>query len=162
MLFVPDISQWNMLCIGHRIDILLLSVDNVGQRKAVAQPTFTQMSYFAKNMICFLVALVCFVPVVACAKALKKGMPFLVARDLLIHDKWQPINLHEGERYDYLGIENELIAAKIKEIESCAMDKSLCLFNYKKKHTCLRLFTRGEDIKDMRIYYWTHECPNKK
>lgn len=92
------------------------------------------------------------------AKELKKGMLFLVARHLLINSKWQPINVHEGKTYEYIGTENNLVDAHIKEVENCAMDKALCIFNYKKNDKCLRLITQGEEIKDMRVYNWTYEC----
>ena len=40
MLFVPDISTMEYVDdVGQGIDIILFSVENVGQRKAVSQPT---------------------------------------------------------------------------------------------------------------------------
>lgn len=89
------------------------------------------------------------------AKELKKGMSFLAARELIIHKGWRPIKANP----DYGGTEKLLIDAHIKEVESCAMDKAVCIFNYRKGDKCLRLFTRGEEIKDMSVYYWTYDCP---
>lgn len=57
------------------------------------------------------------------------------------------------------GIDGTLIDAQIMEVESCAMDKAICIFNYKKADKCLRLFTQGEEIIDMRVISWTYDCP---
>jgi len=102
-----------------------------------------------------LLLLVIAFPTAIHAKELKKGMSFLAARKLLVHKGWRPIKSNA----DYGGTEKILIDAHIEEAESCAMDKAVCRFNYKKGDKCLRLFTQGEEIKDMRVYEWTNDCP---
>ena len=116
---------------------------------------------FAKKVIHLLLLLVVVSSTAVHAKELKKGMPFLTARHALINAGWLPINVHEDKTYPYIGTENDLIDAHIKEVEHCAMDQPLCIFNYKKNDKCLRLFTRGEEIKDMRVYHWTYECSDE-
>jgi hypothetical protein len=99
-------------------------------------------------------------PALTYADNLEKGMNFLIARKILIRKGWQPINMHEKEDYPYSGVEKELIALDIKELESCAMDRAVCLFNYKKNKKCLQIETQGEELNAMRVYYWTNKCPN--
>ncbi len=95
-----------------------------------------------------------------CADNLKKGMDFFVARKLLIREGWKPISTHDKDDYPYSGLEKELIALNIKELESCAMDRAVCLFNYKKNNECLQLETQGEELNTLRVFYWTNQCAN--
>ncbi|MBC8017318.1 MAG: hypothetical protein H7X83_02210 [Verrucomicrobia bacterium] len=118
------------------------------------------MSNLANIIVHLLFLLVIVSPTAVHAKELKKGMPFLAARTLLLHKGWRPINVHEGDNFSYIGIDKILVKANIKEVESCAMDKAVCIFNYKKCDKCLRLFTQGEKIKGMRVYEWTYDCPD--
>lgn len=107
-----------------------------------------------------LLLLTALTPIASDADGLKKGMRFLAARDLLMHEKWRPINVHQGDGYEYIGVEKALRTARIDELESCAVDIALCIYNYSRGRECLRLATEGEDIAEMRVYYWTHECPH--
>ena len=96
-------------------------------------------------------------PNYAHAEGLKEGMSFLDARKTLISNGWRPILTKPV----YGGTEKILINANIKEVESCAMDTPLCIFNYRKDNKCLRLYTEGEEIKDMRVTSWTEDCPEQ-
>jgi hypothetical protein len=114
---------------------------------------------FANIILHLMLLLVIVFPSVVHAKELRKGMPFIAARKLLIQKGWRPINVHEGENSRYMGgIDGTLIDADILEVESCAMDKALCIFNYKKGNKCIRVFTQGEEIKDIRVTHWKFEC----
>src|SRR5476651_623356 len=93
----------------------------------------------------------------AVAKELEEGMHLIAARKLLISKGWRPIKTNPV----YGGTEKILINAHIKEVESCAMDTPLCIFNYKKDDKCLRLYTEGEEIKDMRVTSWSDDCPEQ-
>ncbi len=115
---------------------------------------------FAKKAVCLLILVLIVFPSACYSVELKKGMKFLAVRKLLIKSKWQPIYVHKGKDYTFVGVENELIVAHIEEVENCAIDKSICQFNYKKHNKCLRLYTQGERIEDMRVYRWTYECPD--
>lgn len=118
------------------------------------------MIKFVKIILHLMLLLIIVFPPVLHAKELKKGMSFIAARKLLIHKGWQPINVHEGEKSRYMGgIDGTLINAHILEVESCAMDKAICIFNYRKGNMCIRVFTQGEEIKDMRVTHWKYECP---
>lgn len=118
------------------------------------------MKNLSKIILYLMLLLVIFFQSVVYAKELRKGMPFMAARKLLVHKGWRPINVHEGESSRYMGdIDGTLIDAHILEVESCAMDKAVCIFNYKKGNMCIRVFTQGEEIKDMRVTHWKYECP---
>lgn len=118
------------------------------------------MKNLVKIIFHLMLLLVIVFPYAVHAKELRKGMPFIAARKMLVHKGWRPINVHEGEGSRYMGgIDGTLIDAHILEVESCAMDKAVCIFNYKKGNTCIRVFTQGEEIKDMRVTHWKYECP---
>jgi len=116
--------------------------------------------YFAKEIVFLLLLLFVVFLTTVHARQLKKGMTLSAARSLLTHKGWQAVNVNQGENYEYVGIENLLIKANIKEVESCAIDKAVCIFNYKKGNKCLRLFTHGEVVNDMRVISWTCDCPD--
>lgn len=90
---------------------------------------------------------------------LKKGAPFVQARAQLVKEGWRPVNVHAGEDYDYVGIETALIEAKILEVESCAVDRALCIFNYQRGKRCLRVVTSGEELPSMSVESWSSRCP---
>jgi hypothetical protein len=73
---------------------------------------------------------------------------------------WQPAKVNKDPYFPYNDIDKKLVDAHIKEVEGCAMDKAVCIFNYKKGDRCFRLFTQGEEIDDMRVTHWTYECPD--
>lgn len=118
------------------------------------------MRCFAKEIIFMMLLSAIVFPATGCAEQLKKGITLSAARSLLIHQGWLAVNVHDGEKYEYIGIENLLINANIKEVESCAIDKAICIFNYKKNNKCLRLFTLGEEVNEMRVISWTCDCPD--
>jgi hypothetical protein len=118
------------------------------------------VKYLVKEIVIMMLLVGIVFPVTVYAKQLKKGMTLSAARTLLIHKGWRAVNIHDGEKHEYVGIENLLIKANFKEVESCAIDKAVCIFNYKKGDKCLRLFTQGEEIKSMRVISWTCDCPD--
>lgn len=117
------------------------------------------MRCFAKEIVFVLLLSTIVFSVDVYAEQLKKGMTLSAARSLLIHQGWLAVTFHDGEKYGYIGIESMLINANIKEVESCAIDKAICIFNYKKGNKCLRLFTHGEEVNEMRVITWTCKNP---
>lgn len=89
---------------------------------------------------------------------IKEGMSFTSARRALIQNGWKP-NPTDSER---IGVENILIRKGFIEIESCTMGIQFCSFYYLKGQTCLGVATVGEEIKDMKIYSWNFECPERE
>jgi hypothetical protein len=88
----------------------------------------------------------------------KVGEPFFAARKRILQAGWQPMQTHRD--YEYIGIEKELIDRKFFEVSYCSMDAgSLCVLYYRKEARCLRLGTVGEQMKFMRVTYWSAECP---
>ncbi|MBB5505044.1 hypothetical protein HDG35_001279 [Paraburkholderia sp. JPY681] len=94
--------------------------------------------------------------VIAHADRVKVAMNFLNARKLLIQKGWHPVQSKTpGE---HIGVENILIRNGIKEVESCAIDRPICIFNYAKKGKCLRLVTTGERVPTMQITDISSSC----
>ncbi len=112
------------------------------------------MKYYMKILALLLFLLMFIFPSSICAKDLRKGMPFLTARKSLIRNGWRPVKTKPV----YGAVEKILIDAHITEVESCAMDKAVCILNYRKGNKCLRLFIKGEEIKDMYVYEWSNDC----
>ena len=86
-------------------------------------------------------------------------MSFLDARSALQRDNWKPVDVHTKDGYEFIGVEKKLKDQNIDEVESCAMDAALCIFNYRRNERCLRLMTHGEEINDMRVRSWSYRCP---
>lgn len=93
------------------------------------------------------------------AGTLKKGAPFMATRAQLLKEGWRPVNVHAGEEYPYMGTESALIEAKVVEVESCAVDRPLCILHYQRDKRCLRVITSGEEVPSMTIDSWTSRCP---
>lgn len=71
--------------------------------------------------------------------------------------------MHLGDNYEYDGAEKELADHGFLEVDFCSTDAgALCVLYYSKGGECLRLDTRGEQIRFMRITGWQNECPPKK
>jgi hypothetical protein len=101
-------------------------------------------------------ALLVAISVTAHAQEIKIAMNFLHARELLIHKGWYPVQSKiSGEN---IGVENILLRDGIKEVESCAIDRPLCIFMYSKNGNCLRLTTSGEDVATMKITDIAYSC----
>ena len=102
-----------------------------------------------------------FLPLFACGATvpLQKDMLFTTARQLLMTEKWRPINVHAHDDYVLMGVEHELAKMNMKEFDSCSIDFSNCLMRYKRSNECLSVFTIGEKVKDMKVVGWTDECP---
>ncbi|MBT1072774.1 hypothetical protein [Pelotalea chapellei] len=118
------------------------------------------MRCLAQKTIHLLILLVIVLPTAVHAKELEIGMSIFAARKLLINKGWRPINIKD-KILPNSELEKSFLNAHIIEVESCAMDMPSCIFNYKKGDKCLRLYTLGEEIKDMRVNYWTYDCADK-
>jgi hypothetical protein len=90
---------------------------------------------------------------------IKRDMPFKKARARLFKMGWHPVNLHHGKDHEFIGTEKLLEKARIFEFESCAIDRALCIMNYKRGKRCLKVIVRGETLQAMRVDSWDSECP---
>lgn len=99
---------------------------------------------------------------------LQEGMPFDKARNVLFKKGWEPVRMHaskaapDSEGFPVTGSEWRLFKKGVFEVDSCSMDAgTLCNFIYKRGETCMRLMTRGEIPKNMRVVQWdfTEPCP---
>ncbi|ALV07121.1 hypothetical protein [Roseateles depolymerans] len=93
------------------------------------------------------------------AAPLKKDAGFIQTRAQLLKEGWQPVTTQVGDEGGPIGTEASLIAAGIVEVESCAVDRPLCILNYRRHQRCLRLITSGEELPTMTVDSWTHRCP---
>jgi hypothetical protein len=91
---------------------------------------------------------------------LKAGEPFGKARVRILKAGWKPVRMHQYDQYEYSGTERELSSRGFFEVDSCTTDAgSLCIMYYIKKEECLRLDTKGEQLKYMEVTRWANECP---
>lgn len=95
---------------------------------------------------------------------LKKDIPFAQARAQVIRQGWKPLHMHAmslppDEREV---LEETLIRHGDFEVDSCSVDGgSLCNFFYKRANTCMRLMTKGERLKELKVVFWETlpSCP---
>jgi hypothetical protein len=91
---------------------------------------------------------------------LKAGEPFTKARSRILKLGWAPVRMHRNDNYEYDGTEKELADRGVVEVDSCSLDAGvLCIFYYSKASECLRVDTKGEQIRYMSVTRWTNECP---
>ncbi|WP_133116837.1 hypothetical protein [Paraburkholderia acidicola] len=104
------------------------------------------------------------VPILAYAYIIKNGMTLAAARSSLFHDGWKPIVTKKLNARDsgneLIGIEKTIRREGFNELEACAVDRSQCIFNYKKGKKCIRIVTQGEDISRLMVLSWTNDCPD--
>jgi hypothetical protein len=92
---------------------------------------------------------------------LKKGMSYPTANSELRRSGWSARTMHATNEYMHIGIENTMLSHGVKGIESCAVDRPVCILPYTKGNMCLRVITWGEEFKDLRVDTWDRECPPK-
>jgi hypothetical protein len=92
---------------------------------------------------------------------LKEGMPYQTAAGKLRRSGWLARTMHAKSEYTYIGIENTMLSHGVKGIESCAVDRPVCIIHYTRGNKCLRVVTWGEEFKDLKIDTWDRECPPK-
>ena len=97
----------------------------------------------------------------AAPRQLAVGMNFVEARRILLHSRWQPINIHANDDYEPMGVEHELFRRGYKEFDSCSIDVSSCILHYRRGSHCLTLYTIGEKVKYMKVQGWSNKCPEK-
>ncbi|MBB3192808.1 hypothetical protein [Roseateles terrae] len=97
------------------------------------------------------------------AAPVQQGANFLQARKQLLKDGWRPVKTHavqgDGEP---IGVESALLRAGIGEVDSCAMDRALCIFHYRKAKRCLRIVTSGEEVATMLVEQSDARCPEPR
>lgn len=92
---------------------------------------------------------------------LKEGMSYQAAVEKLRRSGWLARTMHAKSEYTYIGIENTMLRHGVKGIESCAVDRPVCIIHYTRRNKCLRVVTWGEEFKDLKIDTWDRECPPK-
>lgn len=54
-------------------------------------------------------------------------------------------------------LEKQIYLTGDKSIEFCAMSKPICSYRFVKNGVCIRLFSWGEEIKDLTLDDWTYD-----
>ncbi len=90
--------------------------------------------------------------------ALNVGEPFIKARAKLYADGWRADSLAHAATGEYMGLDRQLVQSGFSEVDYCSVGKSFCVFQYTKGATCLRLHTKGEQIRSMRVERWSSDC----
>ncbi|MCS0590357.1 hypothetical protein ACFQ09_18730 [Massilia norwichensis] len=94
---------------------------------------------------------------------LKVGEPFTKARARIVKLGWKPVRVHRNDGYEFSGTEKILAERGFVEVDSCSMDAGvLCIFHYRKASECLRVDTKGEQIRYMSVTEWTNACPEQQ
>ena len=96
--------------------------------------------------------------VVTAAVPLKEGMTARQARQALSKDKWIPNPSKHSREVEMWGLQKKLYQRGYQAIDQCAIDRSVCLLNYKKEQICLAVEIEGERVNDMRVIGWSHDC----
>lgn len=97
---------------------------------------------------------------------LHHGMPFLTARKMIVAAGWRPLDLKKtwqaDESPDCGLLDCQLHRKGVIEVAGCPTDKPVCTFYYFKGKTSLQLMATGEQIKDLKIYYWSSQAPQQR
>ena len=84
------------------------------------------------------------------------GRDYASARKLLIRAHWVPVHHSEMQTMEL----DRKVQRKYPEIDSCAIDKPVCSFSFKKAGKCLRIITWGEEMKSFEVNAIAHGCLN--
>jgi hypothetical protein len=113
----------------------------------------------AALLLCTLAAAPSVAPAAQPPSGLLVGMRLQPARRILLKRGWRPVDVHRGKPWEPIGAETALVKASIREVESCAMDRAVCLLHYARRGACLRVVVEGEDVHRMRVSSWGSDCP---
>lgn len=97
---------------------------------------------------------------------LRPGMPFLEARKQVIAGGWKPLDLKKTWKADETAdcdlLDCQLHRKGVIEVEGCPTDKPVCTFYYFKGKSWLQLMATGEEMKTLKIYYWSTQAPRQR
>ena len=89
---------------------------------------------------------------------LREGMTASAARQQLRQRHWVPDRSAHTRSIPMWGQDKRLYQKGFTEIESCAVDRPVCLLKYRRQHTCLEVVIEGEQVQHMRVTGWTQQC----
>lgn len=96
-------------------------------------------------------------------KGLASGMPFMAARKAILKQGWTPLDLKKNwladEAPDCGLLECVLHRRGVVELQGCPTDQPVCVFYYRKGKSWLQLMATGEELKDLKAYYWSSQAP---
>jgi hypothetical protein len=82
------------------------------------------------------------------------GRDYASARKILIKGHWVPLYRSEVQTMEH----DRKIQRKYPEMDSCAIDKPVCSFSFKKAGKCMRVITWGEEMKFFTVNAIAHDC----
>lgn len=82
------------------------------------------------------------------------GRDYASARKMLIKDRWVPVRHTEIQTMEH----DRKIQRKYPEMDSCAIDKPVCSFSFKRAGKCARIITWGEEMKAFKVDAVVHDC----
>lgn len=82
------------------------------------------------------------------------GKDYVSARNSLARIGWIPVRHVDLHSMDW----GKEIQQKFPEMDSCAMDRPVCSFSFRKKGKCLRVITSGENTKSLLVNAIVHDC----
>jgi hypothetical protein len=109
-------------------------------------------------LTCILIFVSCSTAAHPTSLALHVGDAFTTARTRLYAEGWRADPLAHLGTGEYMGLDRELVQNGFDEVDYCSVDKSLCVLQYIKGETCLRVHTQGEHIRGMKIEGWSDAC----
>ena len=98
-------------------------------------------------------------------KGLTPGMPFMTARKVILKRGWKPLDFKKHwlaeEAPDCGLLECVLHRRGVVELDGCPTDKPVCVFYYRKGNSWLQFMATGEELKDLKAYYWFSQSPEQ-
>jgi hypothetical protein len=97
---------------------------------------------------------------------LASGMAFMTARRVILKQGWTPLDLKKSwladEEPDCGLLECALHRRGVVELQGCPTDMPVCVFYYRKGKSWLQLMATGEELKDLKVYYWSSQPPESE
>jgi hypothetical protein len=89
---------------------------------------------------------------------LHAGMGAQAARRAVLQHGWVSDRTPHSRSVPAWGLQQRLLLQGFAEVESCAVDRPVCLLKYARHTACLEVVVEGESARHMRVTAWTQDC----
>lgn len=89
---------------------------------------------------------------------LQVGDPIQTAQAKLNVAGWSADPFAHAGTGEYMGTDRDLVQNGYWAVDYCSVGSVLCLHQFVKGKECLRVITRGEQIRFMQVQRWSNEC----
>lgn len=89
---------------------------------------------------------------------LQIGDPIQAAQAKLHAAGWSVDPSAHAGTGEYMGTDRDLVQNGYWAVDYCSVGRVLCLHQYVRGKECLRVTTRGEQIRFMQVQRWSNEC----